>query len=232
LGFVRHIAAKGGIVFAAVRSPPTATALQELQASSPKDRIHIIQLDVTDTQSLQAAVETTQCILQGRGLDYLINNAGKIPNSTISELADAPSMLDPEVMLGVFKTNVVGPAMVFKTCIPLLERSKRKGGPVMVNIGSGSGSICKRQPLPPGLFITSYSVSKAALNMLTVKQAKEKPNMIIFALNPGWVKTDMGGENAAISISESVSGQYAVIVAATCEDTGTYKRYTGETIPW
>jgi len=43
---------------------------------------------------------------------------------------------------------------------------------------------------------------------------------------------DMGGEDALISISESVGGQYALIVAATCEDTGTYKRYTGETIPW
>jgi len=121
LGLVRHIAAEGGIVFAAVRSPPTAIALQELQASSPEDRIHIVQLDVTDTQSIQAAVDMIQGILQGQGLDYLINNAGK---STAS--ADAPSMLDPEVMLDVFKTNVVGPAMIFKTCIPLLGRSKRK----------------------------------------------------------------------------------------------------------
>lgn len=106
--------------------------------------------------------------------------------------------------MDIFQTNVVGCVLVYQTFVPLLERSKRPGGPVLVNISSGSGSITKVQH-PRS---TSYCISKAALNMLvclalpwnigvlfiiypcqTIKQAFENPNIIIMAMAPGWVKT-------------------------------------------
>lgn len=84
----------------------------------------------------------------------------------------------------------------------------------------------------------------------TYKQSKEKPNMIIFVMDPGWVKTgiitlierrsltditrlkDMGGEGAVLEIPFSVSEQYKQVINATSKDSGTFKRYDGTILPW
>ena len=96
-------------------------------------------------------------------------------------------------------TNVVGPTLVTRTFMPLIERGNRK---VIVNISSAVASIGANYM---GQHV-SYSISKAALNMLvcksepwhitaqfvfiqTNKQAKERPDLIPFVVDPGWVKT-------------------------------------------
>ncbi|KAF8513596.1 NAD-P-binding protein [Hysterangium stoloniferum] len=229
LGFVRHIVSKGGIVFAGARAPEAAVALRELQDSSPPESIHILQLDITDEESIRAAILKVDELLQGRGLDYLVNNAASGP-----DMGDAASTLDAQHMLDVFKTNVVGPAMIFKACVSLLERSERPNGPVVMNMGTITGSILSAQgdTLPPGYYLANYAISKAGLNMLTVKQAKEKTNMIVFVMSPGWVKTKMGGEGAVLDVSDTVSWQYDIIVTATATDSGTFKQYDGAILPW
>lgn len=133
-----------------------------------------------------------------------------------------------------------------------------------MNTTTGIASI----GLDCGVKNTCYCVSKTALNMMvgvwcydfrylinslpseTYKQSKEKPNMIIFVMDPGWVKTgiitlierrsltditrlkDMGGEGAVLEIPFSVSEQYKQVINATSKDSGTFKRYDGTILPW
>ena len=75
---MRQIIADGNTVFATARSPSTAPALQSLAADSPPGLVHIIQLDVGDADSIQAAARSVGAVLQGRGLDYLVNNAAQV----------------------------------------------------------------------------------------------------------------------------------------------------------
>ncbi|KAF8590403.1 NAD(P)-binding protein [Ramaria rubella] len=222
LELVHQIVAGGDTVFATARSPDSASDLQQLAASSPGGRIHVVQLDVADAESIKTAAGKVEELLEGRGLDYLLNNAGKgcgdIP----------PSIMDMDVFMDAMRSNVVGPALVFQAFLPALERSKRPEGPVILNTTSGLASI----GLDIGGKATNYSITKCALNMLTYKQSKEKSNMIFFVMDPGWVKTALGGEGAQLEIPFSVSHQYKQIVSATRKDSGTFKRYNGEIIPW
>jgi len=136
----------------------------------------LIKLDTTDIESIKRAAKEVEEILDGKGLDYLINNAAKGGET------DLPSTMDPETFMQMMRINVLGPALVYQAFLPALERSKRPEGPVVVNTSSGLGSI--------GLDIyeakiTSYSISKSGLQMLTYKESKEKPNIIFLAVCPG-----------------------------------------------
>ncbi|EGO18380.1 hypothetical protein SERLADRAFT_444197 [Serpula lacrymans var. lacrymans S7.9] len=79
---------------------------------------------------------------------------------------------------------------------------------------------------------TSYSISKCALNMLTYKQAREKPDLIPFVVDPGWVKTEMGGPGAMLEPHESVSGILKHVSGATPDCAGKFFGYRGNEIPW
>lgn len=76
LEYVRQIVEKGGIVFATARSPDKAAELRRLQAASAAGSIEIVELDVRNPKSVASAVKVVESILQNRGLDYLISNAG------------------------------------------------------------------------------------------------------------------------------------------------------------
>jgi NAD(P)-dependent dehydrogenase (short-subunit alcohol dehydrogenase family) len=80
----------------------------------------------------------------------------------------------------------------------------------------------------------SYSISKAALNMATVQSAHallgQRTNVL--ALHPGWVRTDMGGAQAAIEPADAVRGMLKVIDAMTLANTGRFLDWQGKTLPW
>ncbi|KAI0653038.1 NAD-P-binding protein [Cubamyces menziesii] len=207
------------LVVAACRSPEKATALHGLKATA-KGTLHLVQLDVSDFDSIRAAAKPLEAILGEIGLDYLINNAA-------IAILDTAFTLDPEDLLRSVRTNVAGPALVAQICLPFLNKSERK---VILNVSSTGGSIATAETV--GAKLASYGMSKAALNMLTVKQKAERPDIITITLCPGWVKTDMGGKEAQLEPEESVSGILKVITSATQEDSGKYLRYNGEVIPW
>ena len=79
-----------------------------------------------------------------------------------------------------------------------------------------------------------YAASKAALNKLTQCLAEElKPRgIVVVALHPGWVRTDMGGPNAPLSVQESASGIIATLDALTLADTGSFIDHRGESVAW
>ncbi|KAI0063866.1 NAD-P-binding protein [Artomyces pyxidatus] len=213
------IASPTNVVVATCRKPESASALQEL-ATSSSGRIHIVCLDVSDSASISTSVDLAKGVLNAHGLDYLINNAAIMP------VHDNSFNLSEETILRTFKVNVVGPALTTQAYLPYLEKGKRK---IIVNISSalGSLSLC-----PQKQQIASYSLSKSALNMLTSKQAVARPDLISFVIDPGWVRTDMGGQAALLSPKDSAAGLLEVVTSATKESSGKFFRYDGETNPW
>ncbi|KAI0325661.1 NAD-P-binding protein [Cubamyces sp. BRFM 1775] len=215
------VSSPDNLVVAACRSPEKAAALQALKGTS-KGTLHIVQLDVGDFDSIRASFGQVEPILGGIGLDYLINNAGVA-------LIDTPFDLDPEVLVNTFRINAVGPALVSQVYLPLIEKSNRK---VILHVSSTAGSIGSIDLIGATGKYPTYAMSKAALNMLAVKQKGFRPDLITITLCPGHVKTDMGGPNGALEPEESVAGILKVVTGATSEDSGKYLRYNGETIPW
>ncbi|KAI0667317.1 NAD-P-binding protein [Trametes maxima] len=218
------VASPDNIVIAAARNPEKASALALLK-NVAKGTLHIVGLDVSDFDSIRASSAALEPILGQIGLDYLINNAA------IAE-SDTAFTLDPDHLIRMMRTNVAGPALLSQVMLPFFEKGVKKG---ILNISSTSGSI--------GTIVasdydklrvqySSYSLSKVALNMLTVKQKFERPDFITITLCPGWVKTDAGGKDAPLEPEESVSGILKVITSATLADSGKFLRYNGEEIPW
>lgn len=186
LEFVQQItsASPDNTVIACVRSlQGELDSLQNLASStSNKAKIHIVECDTSSVTSIQKARREISDLLSGQQqLNYLINNAGINSVSSQTALTISPTDLHNHL-----DTNVIGPSELFKSLYEHLGP-----GSVVLNMSSGLGSCGK------GLVKSAtYAVSKAALNMLTVHQAdalKEKKAVAI-VMDPGWVKTRMGGE--------------------------------------
>ncbi|KAH9848824.1 NAD-P-binding protein [Lenzites betulinus] len=214
------IVSPSNIVLAACRNPSAASALHEL-AQSAVGRVHILPLDLTDRQSVRDSATAVADIVGERGVDYLINNAAiSVPGG------DSPFTLQPELTQKLFETNAVAPAYVTQVYLPLVERSTKK---TVVNVSSELGSIGADKF---GTRSTSYSISKAALNMLTYKQQKERPDIVFISMCPGWLKTDMGGKEAPNDVSVGVEGVLKTIGDLTPEDSGKFFNFQGTNLPW
>ncbi|KAI0375992.1 NAD-P-binding protein [Pilatotrama ljubarskyi] len=207
-------------VLAACRNPSQAAALNALAQS--EGRVHVLTLDITDRQSVRDSAKEVAAILGERGIDYLINNAG-----IISPDLDPPSAIRPHLMQQIFETNVIAPAYITQIYLPFVEKSTKK---TVVNVSSTLGSLNSVDQF--GTRVTSYSISKAALNMLTYKQHKERPDIVFISMCPGWLKTDMGGPEALYDVSTGVAGVLKTIDALTPEDSGKFFNFKGETVPW
>ncbi|KAI9061970.1 NAD-P-binding protein [Trametes sanguinea] len=220
LELVRQLVASSeNLVVAACRNPDKATELKGLKAGA-KGALHIIQLDVSDFDSIRASAKQLEPILGEVGLDYLVNNAGVASH-------DTAFTMDPEQFLQIVRTNAAGPALVSQVCLPFLEKGSRK---VILHISSTGGSLQSIDRI--GGRMASYCMSKSALNMLTLKQKAERPDLTILTMCPGWVKTDMGGKEAQLEPEESVSGILKIATSVTNADSGKYLRYNGDVIPW
>ncbi|MFP4644617.1 MAG: SDR family oxidoreductase [Spirochaetales bacterium] len=218
LGFARAYLDAGSRVFACVRNP-NAEQLQLLASSYP-DRLEIIEVDVSNGESVDRGCAEVR--RRADTLDILINNAGIAPEPNETSIDD----VDEEAIRRVFNVNTLGPVRVTKALFPLLRRSKN-GRVVM--IGSSAGSIA----MQGGGRGVPYCVSKAALNMLTrlLYFHCRDEGVAITSLHPGWVRTDMGGDRGNLSVEESVSQMRKQISALNAESP-VYMDYKGEAMPW
>ncbi|KAG1150803.1 hypothetical protein G6F37_005864 [Rhizopus arrhizus] len=218
LEFVKQISARGDTVFACARNPDKAEGLQKLVDGK---KVHSIKLDTACEKSIKEAVEEISK-LAPEGFDVLINNAG------IGGAYTPPEQTSKKEILEIFETNVLAVNEVTNAFLPLL----RKRGPdrvkKIVNMSSILGSV-ELAGFSEG---TAYRISKSALNMLTKLQSIQlaKENIIVYASHPGWVKTDMGGENGDIYADESISGQLAKLDSVTAADAGKLINYKGEVL--
>lgn len=155
-------------------------------------------LDVTDAHSVQAASARFQ--QEAGALDVLVNNAGISLGSPVQ--ASQESLDDMRTM---FEVNTLGPMRVTQAFLPCLRQAK---GARIVMVSSSLGSIAETND-PAGLFwdvgYAGYSASKSALNMLTVKLAKEllAEGIKVNAVNPGYTATDLNGHAGFRSVEEA-----------------------------
>ena len=208
-------------VFATCRTPQSATALNQL-VNAHSDRAQVIQLDVADQASIEASVQAISA--QVDGLDVLINNAGINPGTDRERTF---GKLDADAMLHVLRVNSVAPIMVAQAYAGLL----RAGDNVrVVNVSSGAGSL-ERQANGCGY---TYNASKSALNMFTrcLSGTLGSDNITVITLNPGWVKTDMGGPNANLEPQESINGILKLVDGLTMADNGQFFNWDSERLPW
>jgi NAD(P)-dependent dehydrogenase (short-subunit alcohol dehydrogenase family) len=217
LEFTRQYLAEGYAVLAACRSPDRADALRQLERDG-SGALTLLEVDVADTASVKRAASR----LRSPTIDILVNCAG-----VIGAHGQTIGSLDYHDWMQVLEVNVMGPARMCEAFLDRLAQSDRR---LIVTITSGMGSLADNTS---GGSIP-YRTSKAAVNMLMRTAAIDlKPRGITcVVLNPGWVKTDMGGPNAKLSAEESVGGMRRVISKLGPEDSGRFYNYDGREYPW
>jgi NAD(P)-dependent dehydrogenase (short-subunit alcohol dehydrogenase family) len=164
-------------------------------------------LDVRSEASVEALVRYFKQHYQR--LQILVNNAGIFPDPPTQESQSSVFNSDIETILEGFDTNTLGPFRLCQAIIPLME-----GRGCVVNVSSGMGQLSEMGGCCP-----SYRLSKTALNALTRIMSEElkQTQIKINAVCPGWVRTDMGGKEADLSIAEGAKG---IVWAATLPDDG------------
>lgn len=189
-------------IIAAVRSfDGDLDDLRELEKrGSRRSPLHIVECDTSSTISIQSIIGQIQPLIGDGHVDVLVNNAGI--NSAPARNALTIEPVDIQQHINV---NVTGPAELTKAIVPIMVR-----GGLIVNMTSGLGSFGK------GIFGyagAAYSISKAALNMLAAHQAQNVADqgLRVICMDPGHVKTRMGGDDAVLTPNESVSGMLDVI---------------------
>jgi len=221
LEIARQLGKRGMVVVLGSRDQTRgASAVAEL-AKAGIDA-HAVKLDVTQAGDV-ARLPGFFAETFGR-LDVLVNNAG------ISEGRSD----DADSFRRVFDVNVFGAVAVTYALLPLLKQSPAGR---IVNHSSVLGSLTTIQKKPEmfARFVSpSYTASKSALNGFTVALAHKTRGtaLKVNSAHPGWVKTDMGGAEATLTVSESVNGMVAVINGLNPESTGKFYNYDGQILPW
>ncbi|WP_270180023.1 SDR family oxidoreductase [Alkalihalobacillus sp. CinArs1] len=151
--------------------------------------VHFYELDITSDSSIKHLY--SEVYKDFHKLDILINNAGIFIDQDFTVLE-----LDRETLSKTMETNTYGPLYLTQALISLLKNSE-DGRVINVSSGLGSGnSIGESHP--------AYSLSKAALNIVTIQlaDALRDKGIKVNAMCPGWVKTAMGGEGAMRSVTD------------------------------
>ncbi|CZS97542.1 hypothetical protein WAI453_008678 [Rhynchosporium graminicola] len=209
-------------VIACVRSLSAShDALQALQQKNSS--ITILECDTGSESSIKDfGSKFSSQFGSGTKIDFLLNNAGI--NTTAAQTS---LTMTGESLMNHMNVNVMGPARI----VQVLDVHLKEGSVVM-NMTSGLGSLSYNATKNPPQ-ATVYAMSKAALNMLTVHQAgqfKER-GVKFLCIDPGWVKTDMGGSNALLEKEESIAGMLKVLKDESTKS-GEYLEYNGNKREW
>ncbi|NVD40100.1 SDR family oxidoreductase [Ensifer sp. HO-A22] len=177
-------------------------------------------LDVSDSASITALGRG----LEGIAIDVLINNAG------IRGDTGGLATLDDEDFVEVMRINALAPLLLARALQANLVAGEKR---IIANISSRAGSLAEGT-LDDDDGDYAYRCSKAALNMATVKLAQDlrKDGITVLSLHPGWVKTDMGGDEAQVPVATSAAGLKARIDGAGMADSGSFRGYDGRRISW
>ncbi len=215
LAFVKHYSGLAKRVIACCRVPEHANELHSLEASCPSVEIHT--LDVTDNKQIEAL----KLAFNGQVIDLLVNNAG------IYGPKQNESQLDKALWSQVFEVNVMAPILIGRALSKNLALSPHG---VIANMSSKMGSITDNGSGGASI----YRSSKAALNAATKSFALDHAGLGITTvlLHPGWVQTDMGGQNALINTQTSVKGLSEVLEQVNASKNGHFYNYDGNLIPW
>jgi NAD(P)-dependent dehydrogenase (short-subunit alcohol dehydrogenase family) len=217
LEMVKYSLEQGWRIFACCRNPHNAESLFNIaKLSNGKISVHIA--DMLELSTLQALSYE----LRNDAIDILINNAGIYGSSK-----NTFGSVDVESWLQTFQINTIAPLKMIEAFSEQLMMGKRKMVACMsskmasmADNGYGNSYI--------------YRSSKAALNSVVKSLSidlKEK-GILVVALHPGWVKTEMGGPNAEISTRQCVLETFNNLSSLTMDDSGRFIDIDGSDIPW
>ena len=210
LEFARKLSGRGEGVIGTARRPERADELRETGA-------RVEALDVGDDASVAALARS----LAGEALDVLVLNAA---------IGEAGPGVDHLVAADVERTlnvNAVGAVRMTVALLPNLRAGKRR---TIVALSSGLASIERNAE---GGWI-AYRMSKAALNMFMRSAASElsRDGFTCVVIDPGWVRTAMGGRDAPLTTDASVEAMLRVIEGLRPSDSGRFLDRGGRDVPW
>ena len=216
LGFVKSFLAKNVNVICTTRNIPGSKELLECKKKYPKN-LQILELDLLGENSENSLSD----LLSDKPIDIFINNAG-VGNSN-----QRFGVVSSKPWVEVLKVNLIAPLTVTQSIIENIKKGLDKK---IYFLSSQLGSI--EDNTSGGMYI--YRSSKTALNQVVKSLSVDlKPmGITVISLHPGWVKTDMGGPNAPVSIDESIKGMMKVIDATDIRNTGTFLNFDGQGLPW
>ena len=210
--FCRQYAATGWQVLATMRDPDTAPPFD-------REGIRCYRLDVGERRRILDLAQE----LEGTAIDLLINNAGMWAGDEEEGLG----RFSDDLWMEELRVHVLGTMAMCEAFVSHVAASEKK---LMVQISSGNGSLSRENN--PSTY--PYNTTKAALNMITRGMAFDlRPyGITVAAFSPGYVATEMSGPHADLTPEESVSSMRALIERLGPEDSGGFRRHTGETYPW
>jgi NAD(P)-dependent dehydrogenase (short-subunit alcohol dehydrogenase family) len=217
LELARRFLQAGKRVVAGCRHPAQAEALRDLSGAGGK--LEIVQLDVGDASSVTALGK----LLNGQAVDVLVNNAG-ISGGQQQGLGN----MDYAAWLHTFEINTLAPFRLAATLLPNLRLARRAR---IVTVSSQMGAFAME-----GMGVGHYAYCSAktavsrAMQIMAVELKAE--GIIVCPVHPGWVRTDMGGPNAEISVEESGGGLFHLIDNLTLAQSGRFWRWDGSEHPW
>jgi NAD(P)-dependent dehydrogenase (short-subunit alcohol dehydrogenase family) len=218
LELARAFADRGDTVIAGCRDPESATELRALAHA-----VH--PLDIGDQRSIGAFAAS----VGEQTVDVLLNNAG-IDARNLGAADDERDVLvqSPEHLLGQVSVNAVGPLLLARRLLPNLRLAS---APRIVNITSQIGSMEVSRTAGRDV---GYAVSKAALNMITVKLASRlrDEGIVAVMIHPGYLRTAMGGPGAAMDADDAARQIADLVDRLTIDDTGSFLRWDGSVHPW
>ncbi|MBT3335085.1 MAG: SDR family NAD(P)-dependent oxidoreductase [Methylococcales bacterium] len=190
------------VIFTARNTHKLSTLKKQL--SHKHSSVDFIPLDVRHPDSIIDAYHTIASHYPQ--IDTLINNAGIYTSGTVDI-----STINDQAILEAFNTNTLGPLKITQQFLPLIKQSPEG---IIVNVSSGMGAIVEMDSGSP-----AYRISKTALNVTTKLLHHElyEQGIKVNSVCPGWVRTEMGGPSATLSIDEGISG---IIWAATLKKEG------------
>ncbi len=193
----KQLLEKGFFVYLGMRDTSKAEKLVN-ELSSISKEFKLLELDILKNSQIRDALSEIRNA--GHSLDILINNAGVFIESTGPNDQTTSSILkvDSAIVLKTIETNTIGALKMIQFFVPFMLEH---GGGRIINVSSGMGQLEHMKGHWPG-----YRMSKTGMNVLTkvLDEEMHEKNIIVNSVCPGWVRTDMGGENALLSISEGV----------------------------
>ena len=186
-------------------------------------QVIVVPQDVSSVSSVKASAQ--EVAKTESRLDLLINCAGIVPVNALTPLPEFD--LEAGRYQSVFEVNSFGPLRVVQAFLPLVERGSRK---LIITVSSEAGSISKSDRTSH----YAYCMSKAALNIgCKILQNWLKPAGIkVLAIEPGWMKTEMGGPNALLDPAVPAAGIFALAERKWTVDDPIYMDYEGRLLNW
>ncbi|GLR70538.1 SDR family NAD(P)-dependent oxidoreductase [Agaribacter marinus] len=213
LGLAEQYLLNGYHVIAACRS---AQNISNEMVEKWGEQLLILEVDLASDDSIQQFSSVLKSL--EIKIDILINNAGITDKERFGEWSYKAFSTSLAI-------NAIGPAILVQSIKQQLTKFSK-----IINVSSGLASIAGIQDGQD--IYTSYAMSKVAINMLNKQLSLTLPSSTVIALNPGWVRTEMGGPEATDSIEDACSKMFTHIESLNSNDSGKFIDYDGNAIDY